>query len=269
MKITIRFAETSDISVLKAIWKICFGDDDTYINFFYEHCFCAENTVVASIYNQVVGVVYMLPATLGDKTFLYGYAVGVLPEFRGNNICEKMHIFIKEYVEKNGYIYGLHPANTKLFDYYRRIGLRDMFTLRTYDASSCEIGASYDIQDISSAEYFHLRKLCFPHMVLWDENMISYICKEAVQFGGLVKKIWIGTEEKIFLAKKDKDTLYIKETTMTDSEIQQVSGYMKAYFGVKQILYILPNTSNLGTEEVMILGFGEKNKDVYMNLFLD
>ena len=269
MEVTIRFAETSDTDALKTIWKICFGDGDAYINFFYEHCFCAENTVVASIDNQVVGVVYMLPAVFGDKTFLYGYAVGVLPEFRGNNICEKMHIFIKKYAEKNGFVYGLHPANTKLFDYYRRIGLHDMYTLRTYDASSCEIGASYTIQDVSPEEYFCLRKLCFPHMVLWEENMISYICKEAVQFGGFVKKIWIGAEERIFLAKKNNDMLYIKETTMTDPEIQQASGYIKEYFDVKQMIFTLPNTSDLGTEEVMILGFGEKNTDVYMNLFLD
>ena len=45
----IRFANKTDIPQLKSIWKVCFGDSDEYIDFFFDHMFKPENAVVADI----------------------------------------------------------------------------------------------------------------------------------------------------------------------------------------------------------------------------
>ncbi len=269
MGISIRFARLEDVDELIHIWQVCFGDSISYITFFMEHCFHAENTVVACCDQKVVGVTYMLPATLQGQKFMYGYAVGVLPEYRGNHICKIMHEFIQTYAEKVGFIYGLHPANEKLFSFYRRIGLRDMYTLRSYDAPKTANENQFIIEDISAEEYDALRKKSFAPLVEWGNNMMHYIYLETKTYGGFVKKIIVGGKERILLGKQHDNKVIIKETTLTDDEINLTTPFLYRYFSAESIRFILPNNSTLGKRENMVLGFGEKSNEVYMNLFLD
>ena len=97
----IRQAQNTDKPELKTLWHICFGDEMNYIDLFFDKMFIAQNTVVAEIDCRVVGVVHILKRKLNNKTFLYGYAVGVLPEARGNNICKAMLDKIREYCCKS------------------------------------------------------------------------------------------------------------------------------------------------------------------------
>lgn len=269
MDISIRFAEETDIASLKRIWSICFGDTDAYITSFLNHCFCPENTVVACVEENVVGVIYLLPATVKNQKFMYGYAIGVLPRYRGNNICEKMHEFVKTYAEEEKFIYGLHPANEKLFSYYRRTGLQDMYSLRMFDASDLASDEAFLLEDTDSTSYFPVRQKTFTPYVEWGGEMLSYIFKEIGENEGFTRKIWVSNKERYIIGKVYDNTVFIKETTMTDDEILRVSGFLKETFSAKRLLYILPNTSKLGEKTATILGFGKKNDQIYMNLFLD
>ncbi len=269
MDISIRFGQREDIKDLIHIWQICFGDDLSYIRFFMKHCFCAENTVVACVDGKVAGVTYMLPATLQGKIFMYGYAVGVLPEYRGNAICENMHQFIKVYSEKEGFVYGLHPANEKLFSFYRRIGLCDMYALRIYDAPKNAGAEEFPLKDVTTYDYELLRRDAFSPLVEWSHEMMEYIHLEAKTYGGFVKKIIIDGNSRILIGKKYKEEVTIKETTLTDEEIMRVTPFLYQHFNAEKISYILPNKSSLGTIKETILGFGEKDENIYMNLFMD
>ena len=269
MDVLIRFAQSQDIEALISIWHICFGDDTAYIRSFIERCFHADNTIIACIDDKVVGVAYMLPATLSGQKFMYGYAVGVLPEYRGNAICEKMHLFIKEYAEKENFIYGLHPANEKLFSFYRKIGLRDMYALHCYEAPKEFSTEEFIPEDVTVQEYEALRRNTFSPLVEWDREVMEYILLEAKSNGGFVKKIAVHGKSRLLIGKKQKGDVIIKETTMTDEEIQNVTPFLYRYFEAKSISYILPNHSNLGKKRETILGFGKKDDGIYMNLFLD
>jgi vacuolar-type H+-ATPase subunit C/Vma6 len=62
----------------------------------------------------------------------------------------------------------------------------------------------------------------------------------------------------------------VKETSATDDEIKEVSGYIKSYYKADNIKYLLSSKSALqGVIKPMVYGFSDKNDDVYMNLFLD
>lgn len=269
MDIHVRFATETDVNILKHIWKVCFDDPDTYIRFFFTNCFNPQNAVVACVDNKPVGVIHLLPAKLGEQRFLYGYAIGVLPEFRGNNICQIMHDFVARYAERENAVYGLHPANEKLFSFYHRIGLSDMYSLRLFDASELSQEETFLQQDIEVAEYYRMRNEVFAPLVCWEEDMLAYILKEAKHFGGFAKKITLTDGERILFGRTVNDTVYIKETTMSDEEILRTGGYLKKLFGATSLHFLLPNSSSLGKETTTVLGFGEKNPSVYMNLFLD
>lgn len=269
MDISVRFAVHSDIGALKHIWKESFGDSDDYIDFFFQHCFVPKNAVVACVENKPAGVIHLLPAKLGTQNFLYGYAIGVLPEFRGNDICQIMHTFVADYAKKVQAVYGLHPANEKLSSYYRRIGLSDMYTLRRFDASYLKEDETFTLQDIDAKEYYRMRQQAFAPLVSWNEEMLAYILQEANQFGGFAKKIVLSSGEKVVFGRVVDHIVYIKETTMSDEEIMRTSGYIKKLFGATSLYFCLPNSSSLGEEETTVLGFGEKTASVYMNLFLD
>ena len=266
----IRFAKDTDIESLKNIWSVCFGDSDEYINFFFCNMFKKENAIVAVIDEKIAGVVHLLDANLNGKPFKYGYAIGVLPEYRGNSICKKMHDFIKELSVKKGFIYGLHPANDKLSLFYQSIGLNKMYSLKFKEEENFARGEKFEISDISPEEYLKIRDTHFKNIVSWNIETIKYMFDEAKHFGGFAKKIKIDGSYKIMLVKVYNNTIYVKETTMNDDEIGRTSGFINNFFGGEKIYFSLPNNSALNTvSKTTIYGFGEENNDVYMNLFFD
>lgn len=262
----IRQAIQSDIPTLKKLWQVCFGDDLSYIDMFFNEMFIADNTVVTEINNNVVGVVHLLKRTLNDKTFLYGYAIGVFPEYRGKSICKNMLDKIREYTEKNDVLFGLHPANEKLAGFYQKIGLNAMYSLKKVDATAFSYDKKYILHDITVDEFFKMRKEVFKICVEWDKDALSYMLKNCEN----VKKINIDGKKRYFVISKNKDLIIVKETTANDDEIIKVSDSIKEYYNAQNIHYFLSSDSTLqGSVKPMVYGFSLKDDSVYMNLFLD
>ena len=262
----IRQAIQSDIPTLKELWQVCFGDDLSYIDTFFDEMFIADNTVIAQISDDVVGVVHLLKRKLNDKTFLYGYAIGVFPEYRGKNICKCMLDKIKDYTEKNDILFGLHPANEKLAEFYQRIGLNAMYSLKEVDATGFLHPQKYNLTDITAEEFFYMRKEAFKNCVEWDKNALNYTLKNCET----VKKIDIDGKIRYFVISKQNDLVTVKETTAKDDEIIKVSSSIKEYFNAQKIRYFLSSDSTLhGVIKPVVYGFLSKDDSVYMNLFLD
>lgn len=267
MEITLRYASYEDVQTLKNLWQICFGDRMRYIDVFFEKMFKAENTVVSEVDGNLAGVVYLLERKLNTKKFLYGYAIGVFPEYRGNGICEKMLEFVKEKAQREKCIFGLHPANEKLAEFYKRIGLNEMYYLKEVDASYIENSdLVFKMQDVTADEFCEMRKEAFANSVEWDDAALSYILEN----GEEVRKITLRNRKIYFVIYKCKDFALIKETNATDEEVVLLNRSIKEYCGVDRVLYLLQSKSTLqGEIKPEILGFSQKDYNVYMNLFLD
>lgn len=266
MDVNLRQAVITDVPTLKNLWQICFGDRIRYIDVFFEKMFIAENTLVAEVDGKIAGVVYVLERSLDGKKFMYGYAIGVFPEYRGNNICEKMLGFIKKKAEMENCTFGLHPANDKLAQFYQRIGLKEMYCLKEVDASEYNSDKTYQFEDLSAEEFFTLRKNAFENSVDWDINALRYILGN----GEVVKAITLQNKKRYFVLSKAENAVFVKETSASDDEITEVSSYIKSYYNADNIKYLLSSKSTLqGIIKPMIYGFSDKNEDVYMNLFLD
>lgn len=209
---------------------------------------------------------HLLKRKLNDKTFLYGYAIGVFPECRGKNICKSILDKIKEYTEKNDILFGLHPANEKLAEFYQKIGLNAMYSLKEVDATSFLYDEKYVLDDITVDEFLNMRKEAFKNCVEWDKNALNYMLTNCES----VKKIDIDGKIRYFVISKYNGLVTVKETTAKDNEIIKVSSSIKEYYNVKKIRYFLSSNSALqGVIKPVIYGFLPKDDSVYMNLFLD
>ncbi len=266
MDIKLRYAKKPDIPVLKKLWQICFGDRMRYIDVFFEKMFIAENTIIAETDGKIAGVVYLLERTLFGKKFMYGYAIGVFPEYRGNNICEVMLEFVREKSIAEDFIFGLHPANDKLTQFYKKIGLNDMYYLKVSDCSHMMSDEVYEPEDIDADEFYNLRENAFKNCVKWSKSALEYIIKN----GETVKKIPLQYKKLYFVMSIQENTGFIKETNATDDELPIIISSVKHHYNIDNIICLLSKESALnGTIKPMVLGFYDNDKDVYMNLFLD
>lgn len=266
MDIKLRYARKTDVPVLKKLWQICFGDRMRYIDVFFEKMFVAENTIIAETDDKVAGVIYLLERRLLEKKFMYGYAIGVFPEYRGNNICEVMLEFVRKKSIEEKFIFGLHPANEKLTQFYRRIGLTEMYYVKEVDCSEKASDAVYILENISVDEFYILRQKSFKNCVEWDKKALDYISEN----GETVKKITLHEKKLYFVISNDNNNVVIKETNATDEEIPLINGSLMHHYNTKKITYILKSDSDLqGNVKPAILGFSNEDKNVYMNLYLD
>ena len=78
------------IQDLSRIWEVCFGDSQEYIRLFMERRFFTCEPLVWLEDRQVMGVVYLLPCLIEGRKAYYGYAGGVLPQFRKRGIFENL-----------------------------------------------------------------------------------------------------------------------------------------------------------------------------------
>ena len=266
MNFTLRYAKNEDIPTLKNLWQICFGDRMRYIDVFFEEMFKAENTVVCALDTEICGVAYILERKLNEKKFMYGYAIGVFPRYRGNGICKKMLDFIRKKSSDEDCIFGLHPANDKLTEFYKSIGLNEMYSLKEVDASDFDSDKTFVLEDINEDEFYNLRINAFSNCVEWDRKALSYLLKN----GEVVKKTTLQRKKLYFVVSKFENYILVKETNADDEEIRLVSNSIKKYFEADTIKYLLQSKSTLqGVIKPMILGYDDRNDDVYMNLFLD
>ncbi len=131
----IRLAQNEDIPRQKAIWKLCFGDSDDYIDFFYTHRYKAKDTMVLLVEGEIVSMLTMLPIQIrtAEGRFFQStmlYAIATHPDFQHRGLANRLMDHTHQFVHgSGGYFSVLVPSNKQLFDFYRQQGYRENFYL--------------------------------------------------------------------------------------------------------------------------------------------
>ncbi|MGI6066379.1 MAG: GNAT family N-acetyltransferase [Bacillota bacterium] len=120
----------------KEIWKLCFGDSDSFIDFFFEHKYKEDETVLLLHDGEVNARLTMLPVQIVaarrhsfNTAMLYGIATH--PDYQGRGLATRMMSFTHQYLkEKNNAFSVLVPAEKHLFDFYRKQGYEEGFYIR-------------------------------------------------------------------------------------------------------------------------------------------
>lgn len=187
--VEMRVSRPDDMVSQKRIWKECFCDNDSYINFFFNNLQVPENSVVLLEDGKIASMAFGVPMRLvkpdGEALqLMYIYAFATDPGFRGNNYGSGLMDFMELHLKKSGYdAAAVVPGDEGLFGYYRRMGFRDAFVINETDIpfnmikpGMCEKTGAQSVSGASAEEYNHVRNsiLAGSTYVEYDTNTLNY-----------------------------------------------------------------------------------------------
>lgn len=264
---------------LKIIWRECYADSEEYIDFFFEKRFEPKNTIIAICRDQIVGAAYLLPINMitgeGEIPAVFGYALGVLKEYRGKGITGRIHDFIFRYCDEKHCVFIAHPANEKLADYYKSTGLIETgYIKKTYfNYAGMDKPQDLFLADIGSDEYAKLRNTFFmgEGYFKWDKAAIHYAVLENHFCGGFCKKLISGSKEYAILGRAEDNRLVIIEAAIPDSLLPELLQRLAAYFKADEVTAFLPTACAVeGTVIPWIMGYNmQALHNGYCNLLLN
>ncbi len=235
----ITFATAEMVNDLKAIWKECFHDEDSYICFYFENRFEPGNTLVWSEDGVPQAMLTLLPAAVsmadGVKPVRYVYAVATKEAMRGRGIAAALLEHAAAYLKKQDTGLILVPASRTLFDYYKKQGYETTIEVRTKEWTIEEVtqaaAALEGEMKLSEPQllykqdakcYKEIRDIAFGKTegyVIWSEEAIAYAISENEFCGGFTYLIEILGKKEVIMGYEMDGTLVLKETTIQDQNL--------------------------------------------------
>lgn len=132
----IRPAKKEDVKQLKEIWKLCFGDEDSFIDLYFNNRDWVNETVVLLQWGQPVSMLTLIPAVLtgadGSRcSASMIYAVATHPDYQKCGFADRLIEFGNRCLsEKHTLVTLLVPAGEALFRYYEKRGYSSGFYVR-------------------------------------------------------------------------------------------------------------------------------------------
>ena len=198
--VEIRLAKKGEEARQKEIWKRCFGDEDTYIDFYFTHKYNQEETALLLEGGQIAAMTTMIPARLitpdgRDLDTAMVYAVATHPAYQARGYSTQIMDFCQSYLQGQGVgLSILVPASQSLFDFYAKRGYEKAFYHRqvtlTYDqilAFNITNASKVCAKELGATSYNHRRR---------DLLKGSFYVDYCDDFG---VKILFGVNESIFV----------------------------------------------------------------------
>ncbi|MCC8173188.1 MAG: GNAT family N-acetyltransferase, partial [Odoribacter sp.] len=196
---------------VKTLWKQCFTDTDTFVDFYFEKKFKEENTIIIEYENQIVSALQMLPysMTWNGKQIEVSYISGASthPDFRNKGLIHKLltEAFI---ITKSRRIALsiLIPQEEWLTQFYEKSGYASVFGYTPEKYELPTNNADKSVQVLSREEwnlrlkelydYFACYMLDCNYCVLHDFDDFLIILEEMYLEGG-----------KLFIYKNENENI--------------------------------------------------------------
>ena len=130
-----RYAREDEIDSIKEIWNYCFNDEDTFVDYYFNHKYKNHNTIVACEDNDIVSSLQLnqYKINLDNKVYDTSYVVGVstFPQVRGRGYMRNIMDFsLNELYKKGQLISILMPIDYRL---YRKYGYEHCYDQLEYN----------------------------------------------------------------------------------------------------------------------------------------
>ena len=132
----LRPSRAEEIPAQKALWKAAFGDEDSYINFFYDHCVRPEDVLVLAEDGVLRSMLALLPVLVelpgGERVEApYIYALATDPEARNKGYGRKLLLYTDDYLAERGVeCVTVVPAEPSLHRFFSTVGFSECFAHR-------------------------------------------------------------------------------------------------------------------------------------------
>lgn len=244
----IRRAVPEDAGALLSIWRVCFGDDETYIRFFLQNLFPRGRCLVYEAEGAPTAMLHLLSASYWEPgkaeptcAAQYVYAAATLPGYRGQGIMARLLAAAEQEGEKLGFRFTfLLPGSADLYGFYARLGYRTAFsiqkaTVRRPQLASAAAGApaAPEAGETDPGEIFRVRNRRFRPGLLWNQRELRYALAEWCFTGGIV--LHMGTD---YILCREKDGIVtVKETT---APFPVTAAALLAHFQADRFDFFLP-----------------------------
>ncbi len=123
----LRCARESDKNDIKRLWQSSFGDSEAYIDFYLEHKYDPNKTVLLEVDNMVIGMAHLLPCTLRPKQkALYWYAVCIDEKMRNKGYFRHLVTEVLKETKRRGFVNLCVPA-PGLESVYQKMGFHNSY----------------------------------------------------------------------------------------------------------------------------------------------
>lgn len=119
-----RLATQNDKEQLKNLWKICFGDSDKFINWYFDYRFLTQYTACVEKEGIIVNAMYSFPLHIRIRNKIMPCAIlsgfSTLPEYRGKGYMYQSFQFLMQSLRKSGIV--LAPHTPAILESYYSLG---------------------------------------------------------------------------------------------------------------------------------------------------
>ncbi len=209
--IEIRAVAESDRENIKNLWKACFSDTDEavelFLNSYYEFGF------IACEGDELMAMLFLLPAKVNGREARYLYAAAVDEKFRGLGI---LHGLLQgALASTSAELCVTLPADEGLYDYYRGLGFKPVTSNKATltRAEAAAIAKPYELTELVVDGYCGIRSRCLKRDFLFFGNaMIDYAFKYNELYGAKVIKSNYGYA----IAEERGGVCYVSELISAD-----------------------------------------------------
>lgn len=277
----IRFAKKGETARQKEIWKLCFGDSDEYIDFYFANRYKEDETLLLQD-GEIAAMLTMLPIRVVTSTgrslkSAMLYAIATHPQYQHRGYATRMIEFVRRYLKKRGdYFSVLVPSGRQLFEFYRHQGYQDGFYIRevSFDRQKLKslLTGSFHctIMSVSPQEYNRKREkqLSGKRYVAYSIEDISYQKKLSQQSGADIYGLDIdGVQGCAVIEKLNVDKVMIKELLIADELLPTAVQHIAQLLPAKE--YILRTPPYLGRRlggSVRPYGMIKKNQEIDLEI---
>jgi len=131
-----RRAKIEDLKELKEVWKLSFGDEDSFIDLYFQSRDWLNETAVLLLDGKIVSMLTMMPVDMVEETgesckASMLYAIATHPDFQKRGFAALLIDYSNQcLLSQQVPVTLLVPAGEELFRFYAKCGYRDGFFVR-------------------------------------------------------------------------------------------------------------------------------------------
>ena len=183
------------ISGLRQLWKLAFGDTDTFLDIFFDRAFSLDRCLCTWEADTVLAALYWFDCEVWGRKIAYLYAVATHPAYRGRGLCHRLMESVHEILGARDYAgVILVPQEENLRKFYGGMGYRDCGGVAEQFCTAAETAVS--IRQVDAVTYGILRRTLLPQGGVCQEG-------ENLRFLEATAKLYAG--EDFLLAASEQD----------------------------------------------------------------
>lgn len=180
----IRPSGPGEAAAQKALWHKAFGDDERYIDWFYDCCWQPENTLLLLEDGVLASMLSLLPTQLcfpggARADTFYVYALATDPCARKKGYGRQLLHYVDFHLRARGAdCASVVPAEPGLHKFFATVGYQPGFSLRELELPKGMVSTpgSGDVRPISPGEYNAIRERLLADIpfIRYPESLIRY-----------------------------------------------------------------------------------------------